>query len=620
MLIRHKLGLTTALMVVGLVALLLVALWGFQGMRRGAELIAATDEANSALAEALLGVARFSAEKELAVRAEVEAASASLADRLQHLEQHAATDSAERLVMLTSELARFDRAFAAYADGVVKVGLTPEDGLYGSLRKAVHSIEKAVYAEQDYRTAAAMLQLRRHEKDFMLRLDLKYLARFDEGLTELNAAIAASAAYDDAAKAELSQLAERYAADFRALVAATEMLGLDAASGLRGQLSQSADALRQGFRQFAAGVLAEVEVLQQATSRNTLILALLVVAVVVGVSLSINRSIGRAVAQIAGYVRSVVSSRDLRLRVDTAGRDDELAQVASEVGLLTGAFADLVGQVQQAAVQLNQVTDELAANVDRTHSDMVRQQSETDMVATAVTEMGATIEEIAKNTEQAARNAAQTNHSALEGRHQVDATSQRIRALAGRLNDANSVVSTLAEQSQTVGSVLDVIRAIAEQTNLLALNAAIEAARAGEQGRGFAVVADEVRSLAMRTQQSTNEIGGIISNLQQQTRQIVELIQSCRDEGLASAGQAERAGELLQQMTADIGRIMDMSTQIAAAIEEQSHVAAEVNRNVVNIRDIAASAFTAADANATTAEEVARQAAALTDSVGRYRV
>lgn len=618
MLIRHKLGLTTALMVVGLVALLLVALWGFQGMRRGAELIAATDEANSALAEALLGVARFSAEKELAVRAEVEAASASLADRLQHLEQHAAADSAERLVMLTSELARFDRAFAAYADGVVKVGLTPEDGLYGSLRKAVHSIEKAVYAEQDYRTAAAMLQLRRHEKDFMLRLDLKYLARFDEGLTELNAAIAASAAYDDAAKAELSQLAERYAADFRALVAATEMLGLDAASGLRGQLSQSADALRQGFRQFAAGVLAEVEVLQQATSRNTLILALLVV--VVGVSLSINRSIGRAVAQIAGYVRSVVSSRDLRLRVDTAGRDDELAQVASEVGLLTGAFADLVGQVQQAAVQLNQVTDELAANVDRTHSDMVRQQSETDMVATAVTEMGATIEEIAKNTEQAARNAAQTNHSALEGRHQVDATSQRIRALAGRLNDANSVVSTLAEQSQTVGSVLDVIRAIAEQTNLLALNAAIEAARAGEQGRGFAVVADEVRSLAMRTQQSTNEIGGIISNLQQQTRQIVELIQSCRDEGLASAGQAERAGELLQQMTADIGRIMDMSTQIAAAIEEQSHVAAEVNRNVVNIRDIAASAFTAADANATTAEEVARQAAALTDSVGRYRV
>ena len=181
-------------------------------------------------------------------------------------------------------------------------------------------------------------------------------------------------------------------------------------------------------------------------------------------------------------------------------------------------------------------------------------------------------------------------------------------------------MSQLQKESETIGSVLDVIRGIAEQTNLLALNAAIEAARAGDQGRGFAVVADEVRNLAIRTQKSTQEIAGIISSLQKQTGSIVEVMATCREQGNRSSDQASTAGELLGQITQDVTHIMDMSTQIAAAIEQQSLVANEVNRNVNNIRDIAQESSIMAEENARSSEGLNEQAQLLNKAVAKYRV
>ena len=242
------------------------------------------------------------------------------------------------------------------------------------------------------------------------------------------------------------------------------------------------------------------------------------------------------------------------------------------------------------------------------------------MVATASTEMGSTIEEIARNTEQAANNAQTTNNKAMEGRSAVENTVSQIRSLADNLENSSREVAQLQQESETIGSVLDVIRGIAEQTNLLALNAAIEAARAGDQGRGFAVVADEVRSLAIRTQQSTQEIAGIISSLQKQTGNIVGMMATCREQGNSSSEQASMAGELLEQITQDVTHIMDMSTQIAAAIEQQSLVANEVNRNVNNIRDIAQESSLMAEENAKSSHGLTEQAKLLNQAVAKYRV
>ena len=245
---------------------------------------------------------------------------------------------------------------------------------------------------------------------------------------------------------------------------------------------------------------------------------------------------------------------------------------------------------------------------------------ETDMVATAVTEMVATVDEIAKNTQEAAKKAEITNNNAEKGKQGVGHTITQIEHLSSNLMTSEQVVHELAKDSETIGSVLDVIRGIAEQTNLLALNAAIEAARAGEQGRGFAVVADEVRTLASRTQDSTQEIESIITALQSRTQKIVEHMAGCRTQGDESANSADSAGQMLEEITHDISTIMDMNTAIAAAIQQQSSVAQEVNQHVVSIRDVAEQSGEMSHQNSQMSEELSQQAQVLKAEVSRFVV
>ena len=404
-----------------------------------------------------------------------------------------------------------------------------------------------------------------------------------------------------------------------ALVQGMQVLGLKEDEGLRNQMRSLVHQTEQGFAAVDQHIADELE--RQSARLNSLMLVCGgVIVVLIGImSVLLGRSIDRPITQVNDTVNRIRQDNDLRLKIELRGAD-EMAQLAGNLDVMLGGFRNLIGDVKQSVNTLTEAADHLSANVRRTSEGAARQLQETDMVATASTEMGSTIEEIARNTEQAANNAQATNNKAMEGRVAVENTVEQIRSLAGNLESSSREVSQLQKESETIGSVLDVIRGIAEQTNLLALNAAIEAARAGDQGRGFAVVADEVRNLAIRTQKSTQEIAVIISSLQKQTGSIVEVMATCREQGNRSSDQASTAGELLGQITQDVTHIMDMSTQIAAAIEQQSLVANEVNRNVNNIRDIAQESSIMAEENARSSEGLNEQAQLLNKAVAKYRV
>jgi methyl-accepting chemotaxis protein len=241
---------------------------------------------------------------------------------------------------------------------------------------------------------------------------------------------------------------------------------------------------------------------------------------------------------------------------------------------------DAINSLQSAAAQATSATQQVEA-------DMGRQKSEVEQVATAMNEMTATVQEVARNTAYTADATGTADGDVRNGKQVVDRTIVDINNLAGKVEEAVAVIQNLAGDSEQIGGVVDVIRGIAEQTNLLALNAAIEAARAGEQGRGFAVVADEVRTLASRTQNSTDEIQQMVQELQGAAENAVMVMEQGQAVAQMSVDQAAKAGESLSAITRSVDTISDMSNQIATAAEEQSAVSDEINQNIVNINSAA---------------------------------
>ncbi|WP_373293569.1 methyl-accepting chemotaxis protein [Pseudomonas matsuisoli] len=235
-------------------------------------------------------------------------------------------------------------------------------------------------------------------------------------------------------------------------------------------------------------------------------------------------------------------------------------------------------------------------------------------------EMAATVQEVARNAEQASVAASEADTDARQGEKVVSEVVTHIEQLAGEMTRSTDAMAMLEAESNKIGGVMDVIKAVAEQTNLLALNAAIEAARAGEAGRGFAVVADEVRGLAQRTQQSTEEIEQLVAGLQQGTRQVASSMQNSRDMTDSSVNLTRKAGSALKSITDKVSNIQSMNQQIAAAAEQQGAVADEISRSVVNVRDISEQTASASEETAASSIELARLGNELQMMVSRFRV
>ena len=314
-----------------------------------------------------------------------------------------------------------------------------------------------------------------------------------------------------------------------------------------------------------------------------------------------------------------MSQGDLTYKINIPGKD-EFAWMCWEYSQGRKGFSSLVKEILGSAGQLAAAAEELSAITEQSNSGVLRQQGEIDQVATAMNEMSATVSEVSNNAANAANEAQEADDSAKDGWQVVNTTIETINNLASEVERTSKVIENLKGDSISIGTVLDVIRDIAEQTNLLALNAAIEAARAGEQGRGFAVVADEVRTLASRTQQSTCEINNMIERLQNGANQAVSVMEMGRSKAEESVEQAAKAGKALQSITSVVDNIKSMNMQIASAAEEQSSTAEEINRNIVNISEVAQDTADGSQQTASASDQLAKLASSLQTQVGKFKV
>ncbi|CAH0648141.1 methyl-accepting chemotaxis protein [Pseudomonas juntendi] len=320
------------------------------------------------------------------------------------------------------------------------------------------------------------------------------------------------------------------------------------------------------------------------------------------------RGVTRPILAVAARLEDIASGEgDLTRRLDYA-RQDELGQLSAWFNRFLDKLQPVIAQVKGSLQEARGTADQSAAIASQTSAGMQQQHREIEQVATAANEMSATALDVAHNAAQAAQAARAADQASQEGLQLIDSTRQGIDRLALDMDTAMADARALESRSTQIGTVLEVIRTIAEQTNLLALNAAIEAARAGEAGRGFAVVADEVRGLAQRTQVSVEEIRQVIEGLQQGTQDVVGAMHEGQRQAQASAARMEQALPALQRIGEAVAVISDMNLQIASAAEEQSAVAEEVNRNVAGIRDVTQSLAGQADESARISQALNRLA------------
>ncbi len=383
-------------------------------------------------------------------------------------------------------------------------------------------------------------------------------------------------------------------------------------------------AIQGGFNLFDE-IVPAVEDLFAQRQKQALDEEILTIGMIVGVLLVVSYlfvgfylSVKEGVVSIGEATRRLAAG-DLTARVTITSRD-ELHQVGEDFTTMAEKMETAIREIVNSTTQLASSSEEVAAVSRDSATNVERQRSDTEQVAAAINEMAATVQEVAQNTTAAANSTRSADEETREGLNVVQRTAEAITRLSDQVEDAAQVIGKVADESEHIGAVLDVIKGVAEQTNLLALNAAIEAARAGEQGRGFAVVADEVRGLANRTQQSASEIEHMIDSLQDSAKQAVSLMQQSREQARGGVEQTGFAAQSLQTIAKAVSTINDMNTQVASAAEEQRAVSDDINRNIANISEISNQTATGATQLIAASESLAQLAAQLHQAVNRFKI
>ncbi|MCF5221993.1 HAMP domain-containing protein [Pseudomonas syringae] len=423
-------------------------------------------------------------------------------------------------------------------------------------------------------------------------------------------------AFDAGNRERITQL-ETALRNYRASIDAFKVTTQTAGAVRKDLTTQGAAIVKLGEELY--GIQMQLAKADTAKARN-LQLGCVVLVMLFGIlaAVIITRQITRPLRDTLAIVERIASGDLTHSAAIT--RRDELGVLQQGIQRMGATLRDLISGIRDGVTQIASAAEQLSAVTEQTSAGVNSQKVETDQVATAMHEMSATVHEVARNAEQASVAASDADKQAREGDKVVGEAIQQIERLAAEVVRSSDAMNVLEQDSDKIGKVMDVIKAVAEQTNLLALNAAIEAARAGEAGRGFAVVADEVRGLAQRTQQSTEEIEGLVAALQNGTRQVSGIMLGSRTLTDSSVELTRKAGTSLESITRTVSNIQAMNQQIAAAAEQQSSVADEISRSIVNVRDVSEQTAEASEETAASSVELARLGGQLQMMVSHFRV
>lgn len=484
---------------------------------------------------------------------------------------------------LRTDLLQYKQGFEQLVKAYQTLGLDQESGLWKNYYQAMNQAKHQASAEE-----------------------LLALADFHQQVLAGSVNAAALNQYSDLIKAA------------QAVVAQEKVIGLKYNEGLQGNTRAQSHDVEEMFKTFSKTLTQAVDEKQQTMGTIKLTVTVTVVLVILLGIFQISRSINMRVSQLLLVIQKIAESNDVSLRAELKGQD-EITSVARYFNGLLDKFEQLISGSQTKSHQLYTSTSSMHNELEQVIEQFNVQSDHMGLMATSVQQMVSTISEISESTNVAVEGVNQAARNAEHGRGVVVTTVKNIDLLSSTLQKSQHSIASLNAFVEKIGGAVSIIQGIAEQTNLLALNAAIEAARAGEQGRGFAVVADEVRSLATRTHQSTEEITRVVSNIQSQMSQVVDDIDLCNDQGQETLNASRQLDESLQQILRDMNTIQDNSQRIAAAIEEQGSVMNHVSESISELNTISENNMRSAQQCLIEVDTVSSQAHAMDEAVAEFR-